>query len=227
MRRVVDIERLAAAVAGGDALDLERKDIGDRSRALERVDVNLDRLELDAAEVADEVLADERWRATGVAPDDGGKRSTLDVSRIVVDHARKNPVAVGHNATRADHQREFKPVQLGVAEIAFVDTKHHHRGAVIVRRRLLWVGIDAGAEIVAVAALHVFAAERPFRFRHVDLLHCDVPKSSTATSDLLDWAPYRHWPHTGARGELLQSLYHEANRQACGRRSSAPLQIAR
>jgi hypothetical protein len=40
MRRIVDIERVAAAVAGDDALDLERQDIGDRGRALEPLDVN-------------------------------------------------------------------------------------------------------------------------------------------------------------------------------------------
>lgn len=33
MRRIVDIERVAAAVAGGDALDLECQDIGDRGSA--------------------------------------------------------------------------------------------------------------------------------------------------------------------------------------------------
>ena len=65
VRGIVDVERLAAAVARGDALDLEGKDIGDRGRALEPLDVNLDRLELDPAEVADEILADERRRAAG------------------------------------------------------------------------------------------------------------------------------------------------------------------
>jgi hypothetical protein len=68
MRRVVDIEWVAAEVAGRDALDLERQDIGYRGRAPEPLDANLDRLELDPAEVADEVLANERRRAAGFAP---------------------------------------------------------------------------------------------------------------------------------------------------------------
>src|SRR5271154_3007028 len=123
MRRIVEIERVTAAVAGGDALDLERQDIGDRSRALEPLDVNLDRLELDPAEVADEVLADERRRAAGFAPDNGSERSSLDVIRAVVDHARENPVAVGHHPARSDHQREFKPIQFGLAEMAVIDAK--------------------------------------------------------------------------------------------------------
>ena len=72
--------------------------------------MNFDRLELDSAEVADEVLADERRRAAGVAPDDGGKRSSLGIIRAILDDARENPVAVGHDPARADYQREFKPV---------------------------------------------------------------------------------------------------------------------
>src|ERR1700693_5711899 len=165
-----DIERVAAAVAGDDAFDLERQDIGERGGALEPLDVNLDRLELDPAEVADEVLADERRRAAGFASADGGKRGALDVVGAVVYHSRENPVPVGHDPARADYQREFKPVQLGIAKIPFVDAEHHHCRAVVVRRRLLRVGIDAGAEIIAVAALHILAAQRPFRFRHNGLL---------------------------------------------------------
>jgi hypothetical protein len=85
---------------------------------------------LDPAEVADEVLADERRRAAGFIPDNGGKRGALGIVRAVVDHSRKNPVALGHHPARPDHQREFEPVKLGLAEMAFVDTKYHHRGAV-------------------------------------------------------------------------------------------------
>jgi len=106
----------------------------------------------------------------GCAPDNGGKRGALRIVRAVIDHARKNPVAVGHYRARPDHQREFEPVKLGLAEMAFIDTEYHHRGAVVVRRRLLWVGINAATEIVAVAALHVLAAKRPFRLRHDGLL---------------------------------------------------------
>src|ERR1700722_7129661 len=97
MCRIIDIERVATSVAGGDALDLEREDIGDRGRALEPLDVNLDRLEFHPTKVTDEVLTDERRRAAGFAPDDGSKRSSLDLVRAVVDHARENPIAIGHD----------------------------------------------------------------------------------------------------------------------------------
>src|SRR5258708_32172927 len=104
MRGVVDIKRFTAAVARGDALDLEREDIRDRGRALEPLDVNLDRLEFDPAEVSNEVLTDECRRAAGVAPDDGGKRGSLRIIRAVVDHAREKPVARGPDSGRAEYQ---------------------------------------------------------------------------------------------------------------------------
>src|SRR5579864_899543 len=94
MRRIVDIERVAAAVARRNALDLERQYVGDRGRTPEPVDVNLDRLELNPAEIANEMLTDERRRAAGFTPDDGGKRDALEGVGAVVDHARENPVAV-------------------------------------------------------------------------------------------------------------------------------------
>jgi hypothetical protein len=52
MSCIVDIQRFTATVAGCDAFNLKGKDVGDRGRPLERLNVDLDRLKLDAAEVA-------------------------------------------------------------------------------------------------------------------------------------------------------------------------------
>src|SRR5580704_15704725 len=102
MAGVVDIERFAAPVAREDALDLEGKDIGDRGRAFERVQVELDRLELYTAEVAHQILADDRRRSAGFTSDDGGERGPLGLVGAVVDDPGEDPVAVGHDLARAD-----------------------------------------------------------------------------------------------------------------------------
>jgi hypothetical protein len=52
---VVEVIRLAAAVARGDALDLEAGDAGDRGPADEPIRGELDRRELDAAKIADQM----------------------------------------------------------------------------------------------------------------------------------------------------------------------------
>jgi len=121
--------------------------------------VDLDRLKLDAAEVTNQVLADDRRWPPGLAADNRRERRSLDLVGLLVDNARENPVAVGHNLARTDNQREFKSVQLGLAEMALGDAERHNRCTVIVGHRPLWVRIDAWTEIVAVAALHVFTVQ--------------------------------------------------------------------
>src|SRR5579863_1202873 len=71
MRRVVDVERLAAAIARCDALDLERQDVGDRYRALQSIHLELHRIELHAAEIAYQVSADHTGWPTNIAAHDG------------------------------------------------------------------------------------------------------------------------------------------------------------
>ena len=83
--------------------------------------MELNRPKLDAAEVTNQVLADDCGWPLGLAADNRRQRRSLDLVGLLVDNARENPVAVGHNLARTDNQREFKSVQLGLAEIAFGD----------------------------------------------------------------------------------------------------------
>src|SRR5271156_139094 len=107
VRRVVDVERLAAAVPRGDALDLERQNAGDHGRALQPIEVEFYGLVGDAAEITDQVFADEGGRAARLPADDCSERLTLRLIRAFVDNTRENPVAVAHDFARADHQREL------------------------------------------------------------------------------------------------------------------------
>src|SRR5208282_6529345 len=121
VRRVVEVEGFAGPAARGDALDLESKDVGDRRRTSEPGQIEFDRLELNAPEIADQVLTDERGRAARLAADDRGERLALSVIRAFVDHAGEDPIAVRHDLARADHQRELQPVETGVAAASLVD----------------------------------------------------------------------------------------------------------
>src|SRR5438552_15000844 len=66
VRRVVDVERFAAAVARGDTFDLERQHVGNHGRTLQPFEAELYRLVNDAAEIADQVFTDEGGRAPGL-----------------------------------------------------------------------------------------------------------------------------------------------------------------
>src|SRR6516164_8576057 len=107
VRRVIEIHGLIWSVARGDPLDLEGQDVRDDRRALEPVQVELDRLELDSAKIADQMLADESWRTAGFATDDRSQGRTLRIVGPLVDYAGKDPVAVGHHLARADNQRKL------------------------------------------------------------------------------------------------------------------------
>src|SRR5215831_17181332 len=94
MGRIVDVERLTAAVARSDTLDFERDDGGDRGRALQPIQSELDRFVHDAAEVGDQVLADKGWRPTRLSADDRGEGLPLRLIGPLIDDAGKNPIAV-------------------------------------------------------------------------------------------------------------------------------------
>src|SRR4029453_17730046 len=126
--------------------------------------------ELDAAEVAHQVVADHLRRPAGLAAGDLGQRAALGIIGLGVDDAAEHPAAVRHDPPGADDQGELQAVEDDVAVPAAIDAVDHERHAVLVRRLALRVGEDAGAEIVAVAALHVFAADLPGLLGHGDLL---------------------------------------------------------
>ena len=107
-----------------------------------------------------------RGRSTGLAADDRGKRPALRLIGPLVDNAGKNPVAVGHDLAGANDQRKFKSVEAGLAATPVVDPEHQRRDAMVVGHRPLRVRVDARTEIVAVAALHILAAHRPFLLGH-------------------------------------------------------------
>src|SRR5208282_3500613 len=166
VRRVIEIHGLIRSVARGDPLDLEGQDVQDHGRALEPVQVELDRLELDAAKIADQMLADESWRTAGFATDDRSQGLTLRIVGPLVDCAGEDPVAVGHHFARADNQRKLEPIERHITVSAGINPEHQCRRAVVVGRRPLRVRIDARTEIVAVATLHVFAEHRPLLLYH-------------------------------------------------------------
>jgi len=66
---VVDKERVAVSIARGDTFDFENEDVGDRCRAVKSVHMDFDAPELDAAKIADHVLADNGRGSAGFAPD--------------------------------------------------------------------------------------------------------------------------------------------------------------
>src|SRR6516165_9335911 len=64
----------------------------DHCRALEPVQVELDRPERDPPKIADQMLADESWRTAGFATDDRSQGRTLRIVGPLVDYAGKDPV---------------------------------------------------------------------------------------------------------------------------------------
>src|SRR6266853_2096697 len=157
----------------------------------------VERLELDAAEVADQIIADERGWAARLAADDRGQRLTLRIVRPLVDHAGEDPVAIGHDFAETNDQRELQPIELGIAAIPFIDPKHQRRGAVIVGHRGLRVRVNARTQVVAVAALHVFAAHRPFL-----LCHVSCPSTGVASRNSGDPSHRRSLPLAANRGPV-------------------------
>src|SRR4029450_913663 len=75
MGGVVDVERLAGAVARGDTLDLEGEDARDVGGAPQALGGEADVAELDAAEVAHQVVADHLRRAPRPAAGGLGQRA--------------------------------------------------------------------------------------------------------------------------------------------------------
>ena len=124
VRGVVEVERLAAAVARSDAFDLERQNVGDHGRALQPIQIEFYGLVGDATEVADQVFADEGGRAARLPADDCGKCLALRLIRALVDNAGEDPVAVGHDFAGADHQRELQPIEADSAAASGIDPKH-------------------------------------------------------------------------------------------------------
>src|SRR5215472_8151757 len=157
MAGVVQVERLAAAIARDDAVDLERGDVRDRELTPVPVDDEFDRPEFDAAKIANQMLADQPGRAARLAADD--RRERLAPGRVgtVVDHPSEQPIAVSHDPPRADQEGEFASGEIDGTKAALVDPERHDRDAVVMGRRTLRVRIDARTQIVAIAALHVFA----------------------------------------------------------------------
>jgi hypothetical protein len=84
----------------------------------------------------------------------------------LVDNPGEDPIAVGHDFAGADHQRELQPVEPDISVVSGIDPKHQPRRAVVVRHRRLRVRVDARAQVIAVAALHILAAHRPFLLCH-------------------------------------------------------------
>src|SRR5271156_2889760 len=86
VRRVVDVERLAATVARGDALDLERQKAGDHGRALQTIEIQFYGLKGDAAETSAQVLGLQGGGPPRLPADDCGERLTLRLIRAFVDN---------------------------------------------------------------------------------------------------------------------------------------------
>jgi hypothetical protein len=168
MGGVVDVERLAGAVARGHALDLEGEDARDVGGAAQALGGEADVAELDAAEVAHQVVADHLRRATGLSAHDVRERAALGFVGPGIDDAAEYPAAVRHDPAGADDQGELQAVEHDVAVAAAIDAVDHERDAVLVRGLALRVGEDAGAEIVAIATLHVLAADLPGLLSHDD-----------------------------------------------------------
>src|SRR5205085_7674327 len=164
--RIVDVERFAAAVPRQDAMDLEREQARDSGAPVVPRHMELDRLVFDAPEIADEVAAGQLRRAARpTCREPGESGAPAGVGTLVHDDA-EDPIAVGHDLARAQHERKFAPVEAGSAEIPVIDAEDQDGVAIIVSHRPLRVRIDARAEVVAIAALHVLAADRPFYVCH-------------------------------------------------------------
>src|SRR5689334_10274347 len=74
---IVDVIRVAAAVARGDAVDLERHEPRDRDPASQAGDDEIDWLKRDPAEIADQVLPDYPRGPAGLAARDRPERLAL------------------------------------------------------------------------------------------------------------------------------------------------------
>src|SRR6266851_2729423 len=86
MPDIVEVIRLAGAVARGHPFDLEGDKLRDRDAAGQSGHREFDRLERDATEIADQVLPDDGRRAAGLAASDGGERLALRrIGRLVDD----------------------------------------------------------------------------------------------------------------------------------------------
>src|SRR5947208_13591963 len=72
--RIVNVERLAAAVPRQDAIDLEREQARDSGAPVVPRHMELDRLVFEAPEIADEVAADQLRRAARLSPREPGER---------------------------------------------------------------------------------------------------------------------------------------------------------
>src|SRR2546421_2990626 len=72
--RIVNVERLAAAVPRQDAVNLEREQARDSSAPVVPRHMELDRLVFDAAEISDQVVADQLRRAARLTPREPGER---------------------------------------------------------------------------------------------------------------------------------------------------------
>src|SRR6476619_5490789 len=121
--RIVDVERLAAAVPRQDAIDLEREQARDSGAPVVPRHLELDRLVFDAPEIADEVAADQLRRAACLTPREPGESGApAGVGALVHDDA-EDPIAVGHDLAGAQHEGEFAPVETGSAEIAVIDAE--------------------------------------------------------------------------------------------------------
>src|SRR5207237_847612 len=95
----------------------------------------------------------------------GQSGAPAGVGALVHEDA-EDPIAVGHDLARAQHERKFAPVEAVSAEIPVIDAEDQDGVAIIVGHGPLRVRIDAGADVVAIAAFHVLAADRPFCVCH-------------------------------------------------------------
>ena len=101
-------------------------------------------MELDAAEVAHQVVADHLRRTARRAAHDLGQGLALGgIGRLVDDHA-EHPVAVRHDPLGANDQGELQTVERDIALMPAIDAIDHQGGAMLMRRRRLRVGEDAG-----------------------------------------------------------------------------------
>src|SRR5438874_13714864 len=99
----------------------------------------LDRLVFDAAEVADEMGADQLRRAPCLAACELFERGALSGIGRFVDDDPEDPVAVGHDLARTQYEGEFAAIEADAAELAVIDAKDEHRVAIVVGHRALRV----------------------------------------------------------------------------------------
>src|SRR5438045_1983806 len=110
------------------------------------------------AECADEMAAGDARGAARLAAGEPRESSTLRGVGAGIDDYRENPVAVGHDLAGAQHEGEFAAAEGQPAEVSLIDAEDQHRRTMVVSHRPLRVRVNARAEIVAIAALHIFTA---------------------------------------------------------------------